>query len=435
MNAAQQPITITAEMTPVINYALYQNELRVMRCVTVENTRETALDRVTLSVSSVPAIIMPYTITLDYIPACNTFRVTDVELLLNVDELANLTEKMTCAVTVSLSDSSGELASQTTEISVLAFDEWQGAGIYPELLTSFVVPNHPALAQVISRAADFLGKWTGDPSFDAYQSQDVNRVLSQSAAIFEAICELQLIYCTAPASFEERGQRVRLCDAVLQQKMGNCLDLSLLYASCMEAVGLHPLLLLTRSHIFSGVWLEDLSFPEAVQYDASVVSKRLALGVNEIAVAESTMMVSGKRCSFDQARSHAEKQLNEDGVECVIDVHRARISGVRPLPQHHFRLRSVSQRQRRHAALPQSASVRRPGSVLCRNPPQRVQPAAGKQPPGCQPSGNDPPPGERHKSRNRQQHQRQSSAAGKPESAAADSPLQPQPSPEWPQGQ
>ena len=336
MNAAQQPITITAEMTPVINYALYQNELRVMRCVTVENTRETALERVTLSVSSVPAIIMPYTITLDYIPACNTFRVTDVELLLNVDELANLTEKMTCAVTVSLSDSSGELASQTTEISVLAFDEWQGAGIYPELLTSFVVPNHPALAQVISRAADFLGKWTGDPSFDAYQSQDVNRVLSQSAAIFEAICELQLIYCTAPASFEERGQRVRLCDAVLQQKMGNCLDLSLLYASCMEAVGLHPLLLLTRSHIFSGVWLEDLSFPEAVQYDASVVSKRLALGVNEIAVAESTMMVSGKRCSFDQARSHAEKQLNEDGVECVIDVHRARISGVRPLPQRVF---------------------------------------------------------------------------------------------------
>ena len=333
MNADQQPITITAEMTPVINYALYQNELRVMRCVTVGNPRETALERVTLSVSSVPAIIMPYTITLDYIPACNTFRVTDVELLLNVDELANLTEKMTCAVTVSLSDSSGELASQTTEISVLAFDEWQGAGIYPELLTSFVVPNHPALAQVISRAADFLGKWTGDPSFDAYQSQDVNRVLSQSAAIFEAICELQLIYCTAPASFEERGQRVRLCDVVLQQKMGNCLDLSLLYASCMEAVGLHPLLLLTRSHIFSGVWLEDLSFPEAVQYDASVVSKRLALGVNEIAVAESTMMVSGKRCSFDQARSHAEKQLNEDGVECVIDVHRARISGVRPLPQ------------------------------------------------------------------------------------------------------
>ena len=58
MNAAQQPITITAEMTPVINYALYQNELRVMRCVTVENTRETALERVTLSVSSVPAIIM-----------------------------------------------------------------------------------------------------------------------------------------------------------------------------------------------------------------------------------------------------------------------------------------------------------------------------------------------------------------------------------------
>ena len=329
----EQHITVTAELTPVINYALYQNHIPVMRSVTVDNPREQALECVTLSVNSAPEIILPFSLTLDYIPAQNTFCVNEIELVLNVDYLANLTERVTGNLTLSLSDDSGEIASENLAITVLAFDEWQGIGVYPELLSSFVVPNNPALSQIIARASDFLGKWTGDPSFDAYQSQDVNRVLSQSAALYEAVKELQLVYCTAPASFEESGQRVRLSDTVLQQKRGNCLDISLLYASCMEAVGLHPLLLLTQGHIFSGVWLENLTFPEAVQYDYSVVSKRLALGVNEIAVLESTMMVSGKKCSFDEARALAEKQLSAGDVECILDVQRARISGILPLPQ------------------------------------------------------------------------------------------------------
>ncbi|MBR1483825.1 MAG: DUF3320 domain-containing protein [Ruminococcus sp.] len=332
MNASTNSLKITADITPVINYALYQNHIPVMRSVVIDNPSDSACERVTLTVTASPDIILPYSLVIDYLPAHNAYSIRDIELKLNADDLANRTEKVSGTLTVALSGETGVLASQTLEISVTAFDEWQGSGVYPELLTAFVTPNHPALANIIAKASEYLGKWTGDPSFDGYQSQDVNRVLSQSAAIFEALREQQTIYCTAPASFEESGQRVRLSDAVLTQKMGNCLDLTLLYASCLEAVGLHPLLLLRQGHIFAGVWLEDLSFPEAVQYDASVVSKRLALGVNEIAVAESTLVVSGKHASFDEARANAEKQLHE-GIECIIDVYRARISGILPLPQ------------------------------------------------------------------------------------------------------
>ena len=39
-----------------------------------------------------------------------------------------------------------------------------------------------------------------------------------------------------PASFETAGQRVRLCDAVLSQKQGTCLDLTLTYAGVLEAL-------------------------------------------------------------------------------------------------------------------------------------------------------------------------------------------------------
>ena len=132
----EQHITVTAELTPVINYALYQNHIPVMRSVTVDNPREQALERVTLSVNSAPEIILPFSLTLDYIPAQNTFCVNEIELVLNVDYLANLTERVTGNLTLSLSDDSGEIASENLAITVLAFDEWQGIGVYPELLSS-----------------------------------------------------------------------------------------------------------------------------------------------------------------------------------------------------------------------------------------------------------------------------------------------------------
>ena len=89
-----------------------------------------------------------------------------------------------------------------------------------------------------------------------------------------------------------------------------------LYASCLEAVGLHPLLITTAGHIFTGVWLEDRMFPECVQDDASLITKRLASGVNEIAVVETTAVTTGKDRSFDDARSIGEQTRSKSKIQC-----------------------------------------------------------------------------------------------------------------------
>ena len=56
------------------------------------------------------------------------------------------------------------------------------------------------------------------------------------AAIYEAITELNLVYCV-PASFEESGQRVRICDTIFSQKMANCLDISLIVCKLLGSCG------------------------------------------------------------------------------------------------------------------------------------------------------------------------------------------------------
>ena len=85
-----------------------------------------------------------------------------------------------------------------------------------------------------------------------------------------------------------------------------------------------------KGHIFAGLWLEDMTFPEAVQDDPALLRKKLADGVNEIAVVECTLMNAGKGASFDDASQAAVKEVPE--ALCIIDVKRSRYSGIKPLP-------------------------------------------------------------------------------------------------------
>ncbi|MEO6833493.1 MAG: DUF4011 domain-containing protein, partial [Chitinophagaceae bacterium] len=117
------------------------------------------------------------------------------------------------------------------------------------------------------------------------------------------------------------------------QKMGNCLDLSLLYAACLEAVGIHPLIVITKGHAFAGAWLIDESFADSVNDDASLLTNRIASGINEITLVECTCMNSGKAKPFDEAVSAAGQHLiNGADFGLFLDVKRARFGRVHPLP-------------------------------------------------------------------------------------------------------
>lgn len=330
----KEQIRIDISSVPALNYALQQNNIPAIQNITISNNSNTGLENLEIRIFADTDVILPFSTTIDYIPENKDYEIKNISMTLNAEVLAEITEKIKSRLIVELFKDEERITEESTEITVLAFDEWHGYAYYPELLTSFVTPNHPDLVKIIARATEFLKEWTGNPSMDAYQTQDPNRVLNQAAAIFSAVKEENIVYSVPPASFEKVGQRVRLSDAVIGQKFGTCLDLTLLYASCLEAVGLHPIMILTKGHIFSGVWLEQLSFPEPVQDDPSVVTKRLAAGVNEIAVIETTCVVNGNTATFDEARAIAEHNLvGKDPVECIIDVHRARISGIMPLPQ------------------------------------------------------------------------------------------------------
>lgn len=265
----KESVKLDIEIIPFLNFALQKNKVNIVQSVIIQNDTDEDLVDIDLKVTSIPEICLSYSKHIEVVPARTAFAIRDIKLIANVNYLGNLTEKEEGYITFVLNKEEKEICVDNQPISVLAFDEWHGSTFYPEVLTAFVTPNAPIISSLTKRASEFLKNWTGDSSLDAYQSNDAERVMKQAAAVYAALQEQNITYTVPPASFERSGQRVRLCEMVISQKMGTCLDLTLLYAACIEAIGLHPILILLEGHIFAGVWLENYTFPDAVLDDAS----------------------------------------------------------------------------------------------------------------------------------------------------------------------
>ncbi len=312
---------------------MQQNHVPVVRKLTVRNNSETDLQNVVVEILSEPDFAVKWSNSIDSIPAGENFDLGSIDIKLSTKYLSELTERITGQFTLVISSEGSEIYSEAFRVDILAYDQWSGVSILPEILSAFVTPNHTEIPKIIKRASAILEIWTGNPSFDEYQTKNPDRVKKQMAAIFEAIAERQIIYCTVPASFEETGQRIRLSDTIFSQQMANCLDLSLLYASCLESVGINPIVVIIKGHAFAGAWIVNETFSDSVNDDLSLITKRIADGINEIVVAEATCMNAGHKSSFDDAiRSAKNHLLNEDDFMLFIDVKRSRFSGVRPLP-------------------------------------------------------------------------------------------------------
>lgn len=111
------------------------------------------------------------------------------------------------------------------------------------------------------------------------------------------------------------------------------MDMTLLYVACLEAMGLNPIMVMMKGHIFAGVWLVEESFSDMIMDDPSQMEKRMSRGIHEMTVVECTSMCAGRNTSFDDAVTSAERRISDYGrFAFVIDVKRARSMGIRPLP-------------------------------------------------------------------------------------------------------
>jgi len=217
-------------------------------------------------------------------------------------------------------------------VEVSAFNEWLNFPGLHASIAAFVQPNTSAVTTILRAASDLLLKKTNSGSLEGYQSGP-ERAHQLAAAIYESIRALGVTYINPPASFERTGQKVRTTEQVLRDRFGTCVDLAVLYAACLEAVGLSPLVFVTRNHAFGGFYSAETYGERATIEQVNVLTNLVESGA--ATPVELTGLGPGSgSLDFSRAKKAGADYFRTEFhlLQTMVDVTRARIDGVRPMP-------------------------------------------------------------------------------------------------------
>ncbi len=317
---------------PDLLYAMYANgQEQLIGDVYVANETGKKLKNIQFRADFTSDILEPVDVFLGDVPAGENivFEVDDPAI--NLRKLEQITEIETCTATYTLTVNGKKVSEACGRVTICPYDQWNGALV---LLPAYMTPNHPDIIGLLQQAARWMQKEGMNPSLEGYQG-DAKRVEEMTMGVYNAIKEAGIIYSNPPASFFG-PQRVRLGETVMQQKFATCMDITVLFASCLESFGLHPVLITAPAHIFAGVWLTSKGrCSEPVLSDTAQLRKLIKEG--KLVALECTAMTLGKNLSYKEARKEAEeilKALDENKIpdnDCI-DVQLVRNIGIRPIP-------------------------------------------------------------------------------------------------------
>ena len=189
-----------------------------------------------------------------------------------------------------------------------------------DLLAAMVTPTDPSVEALIRDAANHISGGIMEGGYEGHTLDDNGRVWDRISALWDAENDSNLTYIDTEVNFVPGTfQRIRLPYEVLDQKSGNCIETSLLFASAVEALKLQPAIILIPGHAFLAVRMDDTN----AQY---YVVETTLIGRADFATA-----VQRGAQEFQDALPHIQAGDADYGWVNIAD---ARAKGINPLPWH-----------------------------------------------------------------------------------------------------
>ncbi|MCR5312515.1 MAG: DUF4011 domain-containing protein [Bacteroidaceae bacterium] len=314
-----------------INYAMMLNDQKAFYRFIVQNdSTEETWEMVRVEITG--DMLEPYEQTVEAISANTQISFEDIRLMPIASKLMALTEAVQTSFNLTLKIDNTVVVNESFPLLLMAFDQWHGISVMPELLAAFVIPNNPCLPPISRRASKYLEEMSGRPDLDEYLTLDFSRVAKQIECVYRALLDEKLIYISIPPSFEACGQRIRLADKVLHDKMGNCIELSLLLCSCLESIKIRTMLILFDGHAIMGAWVNPGIAVPMVGYNPQIIEDCLTEGHECLMLIEATALTRGE--SLEEAIKQGESIFKEHKLnfKYFLDVQSARNNMIRPLP-------------------------------------------------------------------------------------------------------
>ncbi len=323
----EEIISLRGEINDVVSYADYFARRPLFTSLQVKNEGEEALTGLTLTVEGTGGVILDFEKALE-LPFESVVEVA-LDNVLSPLYFASAEEVKEERVTVSIKTEKKVILSKEWTIKTLPFDYWQGTSGDVELLASFVRPRLGDCARMQTEVLEQLKKWNEPCELGSYVGNDKNTVRRIIAALFSALRKNAVLQKTADISQPvSAGAGVK----ILAERAASPLELSLFVCSCLESMGLHPVLVMGEKEITCGVWLYDTCFMDTVSDDVSRLEAYVADGINNVSCFDVNDVYGDKNAAYSTAEAHFKQKLSAGYYDKYVDVRRCRISQIHPLP-------------------------------------------------------------------------------------------------------
>lgn len=336
----QHPVSVEVTAAESLSYAMVHNGFKFVRQVKITNPGT----EIRGAVVRVEVFASTGRISEDFqqyvdLAAGQAIVLDDIDVHISATTMFELSDKQPGRVVVTIESGAANLAATElgkaeARLQLLPAQLWiAGRGLVSyEFLAAFVQPHHPAIAKLVSEAADLLASTTGSSSLDGY-TDGAERVDAIVFALAQAASKRDIRYSMPPASWGLQGQQVRTPAQVLEDRLGTCLDTTIVLAAALEFCGIAPLLWLVDGHAFLGYWREEMALPTAASDDVAELVSLVQRGY--IGLIETTLLTGSQRITLGMLRSSPESKYIERGhdeILAVTDIRRARLDGIYPLP-------------------------------------------------------------------------------------------------------
>ena len=290
------------------HYAQAINQVPFISGIRIKNTGKEPVGKSRLEFSSEPEFFRPKSVEVPPLAAGESVSLENICLDYEAGRLANYTEAVFATVKARLVGGRETLSEHDHTVELRPFDEISHQSRDRAISAAYVQPNHPLIVRLLSRIGELRGKRYGNYDIDGYLGTKEGR-MEMAACMFQAVKEQEIRYVTGKPSSLAGHQRIRLVDEILREKQGNCMDMTLLFSSLLEGMGLRPLIIILKDHAMAGFFNEEKSFAQPVFTDIGELHKRMAKGIGQIVVFECTLARKGLDATFEEAVASAGKRL------------------------------------------------------------------------------------------------------------------------------
>ena len=140
MDERLDKVKVQCDYLPLINFAIQQNGASIIHQLSIENTTPVPLKDIQVVITTEPTFGNAAPMAVEQIPANGSIRLSSFNLTLSANYFTQLTERLSGNLKIEITAEAEPIFCQTYPIDILAYDQWGGLNVLPEMLLLSSLP-------------------------------------------------------------------------------------------------------------------------------------------------------------------------------------------------------------------------------------------------------------------------------------------------------